>query len=138
MMVMITMTPARVRPDWEVTRLRGLVVSRCSIGRSPRDRATPQPRNRDSPALVRGAIESIAGGLTVYVVDAGGGVVGSRCRIGRHRVRIGGIGSVLHLFPVGLAGHRVLGDVAQIVLLLERLQALGIFLLVGVVVVDRF
>src|SRR3954471_15826798 len=110
MMVMITMTAARVKP--------------CC------DRALP--------ALVRCAIESIAGGLAVYVVDAGGGVVGRCRRIGGDGGWIGGIGSVLHFLPVGLAGHRILGDLAEIVLLLKGLQALGILLLIGVVVVDRF
>src|SRR3954447_26320228 len=109
MMVMMTITPARVKPD-----------------------------SLDLPALVRGSIESIAGGLAVYVVNAGSGRVRGCRGIGRHRIRIGGIGRVLHFLPVGLARDRIFRNAAEVVLLRERLQSLGVLLLVGVIVVDRF
>src|SRR3954471_14916754 len=129
MMVMITMRAARVKPASAVARLRGCAVSWCWFAGTPRDRVLP--------ALVRSAIESIAGSLGVYVVDAGGGVLRCGGRISGYRIRIGRIGSVLHFFPIRPAGDRVLRDVAQVMLLLERLEALRVLLLVGVVVVDR-
>src|SRR5438270_8456258 len=107
MMVMITRTPASVKPD-----------------------------SLDLPALVRSAIESIAGSLAVYVVDAGNDVFRRRGRIGRNGVRVRRIGRVLHFLPVRLHRDGILGHGAEVVLLRERLQAFGILLFVGVVVVD--
>src|SRR6202051_2108981 len=138
MMVMITMTPARVNPDSAVTRLRSRLASGPSDAPRLRDRATWNLCGRISPALVKGAVEPLAGSLAVYVVDARGGVVVLRGRIGGGRIRVRWIGSVLHFLPIGLSGDRVFGDVAQVVLLLQRLQALGVLLLVRVVVVERF
>src|SRR5947209_2031958 len=109
MMVMMTMTPASVKP--------------ASV---------------DLPALVRGSIESIAGGLAVYVVDARHGAVRRCGGVGRHRIGIGRIGRVLHFLPIRLAGERIFRNAAEVVFLRERLQALRVFLFVGVIVIDRF
>src|SRR5258708_1793948 len=109
MIVMITMTPARVKPDWP-----------------------------DLPALERSPIESIAGRLAVYFVNARNRVF-CRCRgIGRHRIRVGGVGRVLHFLPVRLARDRILRNGAEVMIMRKRLKAFGIFLFVRVVVVDRF
>src|SRR3954447_14548174 len=101
MIVMITMTPARVKPDW-----RGL------------------------PGLVRSPIESIARRLAVYVVDAGSGVFRRRRWIGRYCVGVGGVGRVLHFLPIRLHGDGVLGDPAQVMLLRKRLETLRVLLVV--------
>src|SRR5213592_3738766 len=105
MMVRMTRRPARVKPDWEVARLRGLGVSRCSRQSAlpPRDFATPRPRNPASPALIRSPIQPIPHRAAVDVVDTrltaaggvGGGGVDRRARVAPGRIDGGG-----HLFPV--------------------------------------
>src|SRR6476646_10319980 len=92
MMVMMTMTPARVNPD-----------------------------SADLPGLVGSPIESIADCLAVYVVDARSRVFRRRGGIGRHRVGVGRVGRVLYFFPIRLAGDRILGNAAEVMLLRKRL-----------------
>src|ERR1041385_335700 len=104
MRVMMTMTPASVKPD------------------SP-----------DLPGLVGSPIESIAGGLAVYFVDARRRVFRCRGGIGRHRVGVRRVGRVLYFFPIRLAGHRVFGNAAEVMFRHECLETLRILLLVGIV-----
>src|SRR3954471_17963937 len=105
MIVMITMTPARVKPDWF-----GL------------------------PALVRGAIESIAGSLAVHVINTGSGIVRRRRGIGENCVGIGRVRRVLDFVPIRLAGDRVLGNAAQVMLLRKRLETFRVLLVIRVIV----
>src|SRR5438105_10594042 len=89
--------------------------------------ARVKPRSLRLPILVGRSIETIAGGRAVHVIDAGraGGIVVGRLS-GGGIVRIG---AGLHFLPVGLPGHWILGDAAEIAIALQRLQAVGILLL---------
>src|SRR5437867_9735077 len=108
MIVMMTITPARVNP------------------RSP-----------SLPGSVWRAIESGAGSGAMNVVNAGRGDLRA-VSAGVERCGIVGIGRLLHFFPIRAPGHGVFRNFAKVVILLQRLQALGILLLVGVEVVDCF
>src|SRR5438309_11547389 len=105
------------------------------IVRSTITPARVKPRSRCLPILVGRSIETVSGGGAVHVIDAGraGGIVGRR--LGGGIVRIG---ALLDFLPVGLSGHRIFGEVTKIAIRLQSLQAVGILLFVGVIVVDRF
>src|SRR6266540_4835358 len=102
--------------------------------------ASVKPCSLRLPRVERRSIESIPGSLALYVDDArlAGGAEGGR--IDRHRRRVAGaagrVGRGLHFLPIRLLRERVLRDIAQVVVRLQRGQAVGILLLVGVVVVD--
>src|SRR5438045_8538038 len=87
-------------------------------------RVKPRSPARLPVAVVFLAIHRLSGSDALDVVDAGlSGVV----RIGRRRVDAGvgivRIGCGGDFLPIGLAGHRILWDGADVVLLLELLAA---------------
>src|SRR4051794_14187853 len=139
MMVMITSTPARVKPDWfrgfAVSRLRGFAeVARASATAPPRNRETPQPR---SQLVVRDIVLRLPLRLALHVDDAGGPALVARF-LGLGRLGGGGVfgaGLVLHGLPVVALRDRIFGDGAEVVRH-ELFQIGGELLLVGVVIVD--